>query len=227
MLRKLIRNLLKTLVATALVGVAAIIAAYFWVSESLPKVDTLADYHPPIITKVLSDDGTVVAELFRERRIVVPIERIPQQLIRAFVAAEDAKFFEHPGIDLVSILRAAVKNIEAGGIVQGGSTITQQVAKSLLLTPEKKFSRKFKEAILAWRMEQKLSKQEILYLYLNQIYLGHGAYGIQAAAENYFDKNVEDLTLAESALLAGLPRPPAATLRIATMTAPNSGRNTF
>jgi len=209
MLRKLIRNLLKTLVATALVGVAAIIAAYFWVSESLPKVDTLADYHPPIITKVLSDDGTVVAELFRERRIVVPIERIPQQLIRAFVAAEDSKFFEHPGIDLVSILRAALKNIEAGGIVQGGSTITQQVAKSLLLTPEKKFSRKFKEAILAWRMEQKLSKQEILYLYLNQIYLGHGAYGVQAAAENYFDKNVEDLTLGESALLAGLPQAPS------------------
>lgn len=209
MLRKLIRILLKTLVATALVGVAAIIVAYYWVSESLPKVDTLSDYHPPIITKVLSDDGTVVAELFRERRIVVPIERIPQQLIRAFVAAEDAKFFEHPGIDLVSILRAAVKNIEAGGIVQGGSTITQQVAKSLLLTPEKKFSRKFKEAILAWRMEQKLSKLEILYLYLNQIYLGHGAYGIQAAAENYFDKNVEDLTLGEAALLAGLPQAPS------------------
>ncbi|HKI50920.1 MAG TPA: PBP1A family penicillin-binding protein [Geothermobacteraceae bacterium] len=209
MLRKLFRILLKTCFVGGLLGIAALIGAYFWVAKSLPKVDTLADYRPPIITQVLSDDGTVVAEHYRERRIVVPIERIPQQLIRAFVAAEDSKFFQHPGIDLTSILRAALKNIKAGGIVQGGSTITQQVAKSLLLTPEKKFSRKFKEAILAWRMEQKLSKQEILYLYLNQIYLGHGAYGVQAAAENYFDKNVEDLTLAESALLAGLPQAPS------------------
>ena len=134
---------------------------------------------------------------------------MPRQLIQAFVSAEDSNFFEHQGIDLVSILRAAVKNVLAGGIVQGGSTITQQVAKSLLLTPEKKFSRKFKEAILAWRMEQKLSKDDILYLYLNQIYLGHGAYGVEAAAENYFDKNVEDLTLAECAMLAGLPQAPS------------------
>jgi len=207
--KNLLRILFKLFVAGALLGVIALIGAYFWVAKSLPKVDTLADYRPPIITRVLSDDGTIVAEHYRERRIVVPVDRIPQQLIRAFVAAEDSKFFEHPGIDLTSILRAALKNIKAGGIVQGGSTITQQVAKSLLLTPEKKFSRKFKEAILAWRMEKKLSKEEILYLYLNQIYLGHGAYGVQAAAENYFDKNVEDLTLAESALLAGLPQAPS------------------
>ncbi len=133
----------------------------------------------------------------------------PQLLIQAFVSAEDSNFFQHQGIDLVSILRAAVKNVLAGGIVQGGSTITQQVAKSLLLTPEKKFSRKFKEAILAWRMEKKLSKDDILYLYLNQIYLGHGAYGVEAAAENYFDKNVEDLSLAECAMLAGLPQAPS------------------
>jgi penicillin-binding protein 1A len=208
MLRKLYRILFKTIIAGALLGAIALLCAYFWVAQSLPKVDTLADYHPPVITRILSDDGTIVAELYRERRVVVPVEKMPEQLIRAFVSAEDSKFFVHPGIDLTSILRAALKNIKAGGIVQGGSTITQQVAKSLLLTPEKKFSRKFKEAILAWRMEQKLSKQEILYLYLNQIYLGHGAYGVQAAAENYFDKNVEDLTLAECALLAGLPQAP-------------------
>ncbi len=190
-------------------GCTSLLGAYLLVAGSLPKVDTLADYRPPIISTVYSDDGTVIAEFCKERRIVVPVERMPRQLIQAFVSAEDSNFFQHQGIDLISILRAAVKNVMAGGIVQGGSTITQQVAKSLLLSPEKKFSRKFKEAILAWRMEKTLSKDDILYLYLNQIYLGHGAYGVEAAAENYFAKNVEDLTLAECAMLAGLPQAPS------------------
>ncbi len=185
------------------------VGAYFYISKSLPRVDTLADYRPPIVTRVLSDDGSIIAELFEERRIIVPVSRMPKQLIQAFVAAEDSNFFKHQGVDVVSILRAAIKNIEAGGIVQGGSTITQQVAKSLLLTPERKFKRKFKEAILAYRMEQRLSKEEILYLYLNQIFLGHGAHGVQAAAENYFDKDVENLTLAECSILAGLPKAPS------------------
>lgn len=185
------------------------IGAYFYISKSLPRVDTLADYRPPIITRILSDDGSVIAELFEERRIIVPVSRMPKQLIQAFVAAEDSNFFKHKGIDIASIARAALKNIEAGGIVQGGSTITQQVAKSLLLTPERKFKRKFKEAILAYRMEKRLSKEEILYLYLNQIFLGHGAYGVQAAAENYFAKDVEELTLAECSMLAGLPKAPS------------------
>jgi len=185
------------------------VGAYLYLAESLPRVDTLADYRPPIITRVLSDEGEVIAELFEERRIVVPVARMPKQLIQAFVAAEDSNFFKHQGIDIVSIFRAALRNIEAGGIVQGGSTITQQVAKSLLLTPERKFKRKFKEAILAYRMEKRLSKEEILYLYLNQIFLGHGAYGVQAAAENYFDKDVDQLTLAESSMLAGLPKAPS------------------
>lgn len=198
-------------IGTALLatGVAALAGAYFYVASSLPRVDTLADYRPPIISQVYSDDGQVIAEFSKERRIVVPVSRMPRQLIQAFVAAEDSNFFEHQGIDLISIVRAALKNLKAGGIVQGGSTITQQVAKSLLLTPEKKFSRKFKEAILARRMEKTLSKEEILYLYLNQIYLGHGAYGVQAASENYFAKDVEDLTLAECSILAGLPRAPS------------------
>lgn len=192
-----------------LAGLLCLFGAYLYVSRTLPRVDTLADYRPPVITKVYSDDGAVIAEYYAERRIVVPVTKLPQQLIQAFVAAEDSNFFQHSGIDFVSILRAAIKNVLAGGIVQGGSTITQQVAKSLLLTPEKKFSRKFKEAILAWRMERRLSKNEILYLYLNQIFLGHGAYGVQAAAENYFDKNVEELSLAECAMLAGLPQAPS------------------
>lgn len=192
-----------------LAGAGALAGAYFFVSASLPRVETLADYRPPIVTRVYSDDGKVVAEFARERRVVVPVEKLPKQLINAFVAAEDSKFFQHQGIDLISIGRAAVKNVLAGGIVQGGSTITQQVAKSMLLTPERKFSRKFKEAILAYRMEKQLSKDDILYLYLNQIYLGHGAYGIQAAAESYFAKDVQHLTLAECALLAGLPQAPS------------------
>ncbi len=206
---KLLRYTLTTVLIGLLAAALGLTGAYFYVSGSLPQVETLADYRPPIITRVLSADNQVIAEYYRERRIVVPVTRMPEQLIQAFVAAEDSHFFEHQGIDLMSILRAALKNIRAGGIVQGGSTITQQVAKSLLLSPEKKFERKFKEAILAWRMEKRLSKADILYLYLNQIYLGHAAYGVQAAAENYFDKNVEDLTLAESAMLAGLPQAPS------------------
>lgn len=206
-------KIFRYLFIVCLVGLLLIIvsplAAYLYVAKSLPRVDTLADYQPPVITRIYSDDGSVIAELFEERRIVVPVSRMPKQLIQAFVAAEDANFFKHQGIDLVSIARAALKNIKAGGIVQGGSTITQQVAKSLLLTPEKKFERKFKEAILAYRMENRLSKEEILYLYLNQIFLGHGAYGVQAAAENYFDKNVDELDLAECSLLAGLPQAPS------------------
>jgi penicillin-binding protein 1A len=144
-----------------------------------------------------------------ERRIVVPLEKIPQTLIDAFVAAEDSRFFEHEGIDFFGILRASWKNIKARGIVQGGSTITQQVTKSLLLTPERSFTRKLREAILAYRIEKYLSKKEILFLYLNQIYLGHGAYGVEAAAQNYFSKNVQELDLAECAMLAGLPQAPS------------------
>jgi penicillin-binding protein 1A len=196
-------------IGVPLLGIALLIGAYFYVSATLPKVETLSDYNPPLITTIRADDGTVIAEYSRERRILVPYEKMPKTLIQAFVAAEDSSFFKHKGIDFVSILRAALKNVRAGGISQGGSTITQQVAKKLLLTSERTFTRKFKEAILAWRMEQSLTKQEIIYLYLNQIYLGHRAYGVEAAAQNYFDKSVDQLTLAESAILAGLPQAPS------------------
>jgi penicillin-binding protein 1A len=203
------RYLLYAGAALASLAMLAPLAAYLYVAGTLPKVDSLADYRPPLITRVLSDDGTVIAELYDERRILVPVAQLPRQLVEAFVAAEDANFYKHRGIDLASILRAAAKNLMAGGVVQGGSTITQQVAKSLLLTPERSFERKFKEAILAYRIENRLSKDEILYLYLNQIFLGHGAYGVQAAAENYFGKDVAQLSLAEVSLLAGLPRAPS------------------
>ncbi|MBI1922285.1 MAG: PBP1A family penicillin-binding protein [Geobacter sp.] len=174
----------------------------------LPKVDRLADYHPPIVTQVLGEEGSLVGEFYLERRTVVPVNKIPRKLIQAFVAAEDSNFYKHKGLDYLGILRAAFKNLISMRKKEGASTITQQVARSMLLTPEKKFSRKIKEAILATRMEKRLSKDDILYIYLNQIYLGAGSYGVQVAAESYFGKDVDQLNLAEMAMLAGLPKAP-------------------
>ena len=182
---------------------------YFYLSRDLPKISSLSDYRPSLITTVYSDDNRKIAEFYKERRIILPISEMPRMLINAFVAAEDARFFKHKGIDLSSIIRAYLKNIEAGTIVQGGSTITQQITKSLLLTPERNYTRKVKEAILAYRIDKKFTKEEILFLYLNQIYLGHGAYGVEAASENYFGKSVRDMNLAECAILAGLPQAPS------------------
>lgn len=181
---------------------------FIYILATLPKIDKLADYRPPTVTQVFGDDGTLVGEFYLERRIVVPVEKIPPRLIQAFVAAEDANFFKHRGLDYLGIVRAAAKNLLTLRKKEGASTITQQVAKSMLLSPEKKFSRKLKEAILATRMERMLSKEDILYIYLNQIYLGGGAYGVQIAAETYFAKNVDQLNLAEMAMLAGLPKAP-------------------
>ncbi len=192
-----------------LVGIAATVGIYFYLNKGLPKISSLADYKPPIISSVYSDDGYLIGEFFKERRIMTPLEKMPPILRNAFVAAEDSRFYKHRGVDLYSIVRAFLRNIEAGTIVQGGSTITQQVTKSFFLSPERSYERKIKEAILAYRIDRTFSKAEILYLYLNQIYLGHGAYGVGAAAENYFDKSVEDLTLAECAILAGLPQAPS------------------
>jgi penicillin-binding protein 1A len=182
---------------------------YFYFTRNLPRISSLGDYRPPIITTVYSDDMRKIAEFSNERRIVVPLSKMPKMLISAFVAAEDARFFKHEGVDLFSITRAFLRNIEAGTIIQGGSTITQQVAKSFFLSPEKSYSRKVREAILAYRIDKAFSKDEILFLYLNQIYLGHGAYGVEAAAGNYFGKSVADLNLAECAMLAGLPQAPS------------------
>ncbi|MGD9308329.1 MAG: penicillin-binding protein 1A [Desulfosarcina sp.] len=192
-----------------LMGATAMVGVYFYLVEDLPKITSLKDYHPPIITTVYSDDNRKIAEFYKERRVVVPLSKIPVQLQQAFIAAEDARFYKHQGIDFLSIIRAFIKNLEAGTIVQGGSTITQQVTKSFLLTPERSYERKIKEAILAYRIDKAFSKEEILYLYLNQIYLGHGAYGVEAAAGNYFGKSVSELNLAESAILAGLPQAPS------------------
>jgi len=181
---------------------------YFAFIFDLPRLTTLKDYQPYIVSEVYSDDEVLMGEFFLERRIILPLSQVPRSLIRAFVAAEDARFFEHRGIDYWRVLGAAFRNIEALDVVQGGSTITQQIAKSFFLTSERSFTRKVKEAILAQRIEHYLTKNEILYLYLNQIYLGEGAYGVGAAAKTYFGKNVQNLTLAECAVLAGLPPAP-------------------
>lgn len=196
-----------TLVVVGMLGIGGYVA---YLMVRLPKIDRLTDYKPPIVSQVYGDDGTLVGEFYLERRLVVPVSKMPRKLIQAFVAAEDSSFYSHRGIDYFGILRAAFKNLLSMRKKEGASTITQQVTKTMLLTPEKKLSRKIKEAILAKRMEEKLTKDEILYLYLNQIYLGAGSYGVEAAAETYFGKHVEQLNLAEMAVLAGLPKAPNA-----------------
>jgi penicillin-binding protein 1A len=201
--------------ATALVlivaGIAGAVGVYRHYSRDLPRIDTLTDYRPPVVTTMYAAGGEKIAELHRERRYVIPLEKMSPTLIDAFVSAEDARYFEHQGLDFAGILRAALKNIEAGTVVQGGSTITQQVAKSFLLTPERNWPRKFREAILAHRIDRAFGKEEILYLYLNQIYLGHGNYGVEAAARNYFGVSADALTLEQCALIAGMPRAPSET----------------
>jgi len=192
------------------------LVAYAILSEELPIFEKIEDYRPPVMSRAFAQDGQLIGEFFKERRVVVPYSRIPRRIVQAVLASEDDRFFDHEGVDYLGILRAAIANIKAGRVVQGGSTITQQVAKSLIVKAEgykegtaKKLSRKIKEAILARRLEDSLTKEEILTLYLNQIFLGNHSYGIQAAAKNYFRKNVEDLNLAEMALLAGLPQAPS------------------
>ncbi len=182
---------------------------YMW-SSNLPFIGTLREYNPPIITEIFSADGEVIGRFWEEKRVVIPLEEVPKHLIHAFIAAEDSRFFKHEGVDIPGIVRAFAKNLRAGKIEQGGSTITQQVTKSLLLkNPEKTYKRKVREAILSLQIEKNFSKERILYLYLNQIYLGHGAYGVEAAAQTYFGKRALDLNVAESALLAGLPQAPS------------------
>ena len=187
----------------------AVFGYLFYLLSSLPRINRLADYKPPVVTQVFGDDGSLVGEFYSERRIVVPVDRMPRKLIQAFVAAEDGAFYAHKGIDYLGVVRAALKNVISMRKKEGASTITQQVTKSLLLTSDKSFNRKIKEAILAKRIEERFTKDEILHLYLNQIYLGGGAYGVQAASETYFGKNVDQLNLAEMAMLAGLPKAPS------------------
>ncbi len=206
------RRLLKIAVALAVLGAVAtavgVTLFYAAVLRDLPEINKLEDYRPNLITRVLDVDGNEVASFAKERRIVVPIEQVPKPVVEAFIAAEDGSFYEHTGLDYGGILRAAFTNFVEGRKAQGASTITQQVAKTFLLTPERSYTRKLKDMVLARRIEKALSKNDILYLYLNQIYFGAGAYGVEAASQTYFGKSARELQVNEAALLAGLvPRP--------------------
>src|SRR6202051_2630857 len=181
-------------------------------SQGLPDYSQLQDYEPPVMTRVHAADGSLLAEYANQRRLYLPIQAIPKLVTNAFIAAEDKNFYQHPGIDIYGIARAGmlyVQNYGSSRRPQGASTITQQVAKNFLLTNEVSFERKIKEALLALRIERTYSKEKILELYLNEIYLGFGAYGVAAASLLYFDKSVHELTIAEAAYLAALPKAPS------------------
>ena len=189
-----------------------IFSALWYFSSGLPDYKKLATYQPPVSSRIYSENGTLVAEYAIEKRLFIPYSSIPKKLINSFLSAEDKNFFSHPGIDAKGILRAVInniKNIVNDKRLEGASTITQQVAKNFLLSNEVSLKRKIKEAILAFRIERAYSKERILELYLNQIYLGEGTYGIAAASLEYFDKSVKELDYAESALLAALPKAPS------------------
>lgn len=204
-----IRTMLVSLVGLFCFAILGGMILFYYYSKDLPKLDTLEDYNPPVVSEVFANDGIKIGEFWTEKRYLLSPKELPKGIIEAVVASEDDRFFEHKGIDYQGILRALIENLKAGHIVQGGSTITQQVTKSLLLTKEKKISRKIKEAILATRIEQKFSKEEILYLYLNQIFFGNRAYGVEAAAQNYFHKPAKELNIAETAMIAGLAKAPS------------------
>ncbi len=191
----------------AFVGTA--VGVYLALSEDLPQIRGLEDFTPSGVTRIYSADSTILAELYIEKREPIAFAQIPPALVSALVAVEDQRFFSHSGIDLKGILRAVVKDITAGKFVEGGSTITQQLAKTLFLTPRKSVVRKLKEALLAFQLERRYTKQEILELYLNQVYLGSGAYGVKAAARKFFNKTPDQLTVPECALIAGMPKSPS------------------
>ncbi len=209
---KFVNFSIKFFIIFALVCLFFIFSTLWYFSIGLPDYKKLSNYQPPISSRVYSNDGKLIAEYAIEKRLFIPYESIPKKVINSFLSAEDKNFFNHPGIDAKGILRAIfknLKNISENKRLEGASTITQQVAKNFLLTNEVSLNRKIKEAILAFRIERAYSKERILELYLNQIYLGQGTYGIAAASLEYFDKSVKDLNYSEAALLAALPKAPS------------------
>src|SRR3954449_9609234 len=195
-----------------LVGVAGAAGLFWHFSKDLPDYSQLQDYEPPVMTRVHAGDGSLLAEYATQRRLYLPIQAIPKLVLNAFIAAEDKNFYDHGGLDFQGSARAGLlylQNFGSNRRPQGASTITQQVAKNFLLTNEVSLDRKVKEALLALRIERTYSKDKILELYLNEIYLGLGAYGGAAASLVYFDKSVNELTIAEAAYLAALPKAPS------------------
>src|SRR5207248_4126068 len=208
---KIFRFLFVCAVLLAIAGCGFVGITLWYFGRDLPDYQQLAHYQPPIMTRVHAGDGRRLAEYATERRIFVPIQAIPTPVINAFLAAEDNNFYNHTGVDPVSSLRAAITDVSrfrANRRPVGASTVTQQVAKNMLLSSEVSIERKVKEILLATRIEAALPKDRILELYLNEIYLGRGAYGVAAAAQTYFDKSLDELTLGEAAFLAGLPKAP-------------------
>ena len=209
---KLFKNILVLFLSISLITVIVIFAILWTFSNNIPDYKFLKNYKPPVSSKMYSGNGDLVADFSKEKRIFVPYSAIPSNVINSFLSAEDKNFFTHPGVDAKGVLRATfnnVTNIMTSKRLEGASTITQQVAKNFLLTNEVSINRKIKEAILAFRIERALNKERILELYLNQIYLGSGAYGVAAASLEYFDKSIKELNYAEAALLAALPKAPS------------------
>jgi len=197
-------------VALSIVGATTVTGVIWYFSRDLPSLDLLQNYQPSLVTTVYSDDRQPIGQFFIERRILTPLPEIPKTLTQAVIATEDARFFEHPGLDFIGMLRAAWTNIRHGGRkVEGASTITQQLARALFLSSERSYERKIRELVLAYKMEVVSGKEQILETYLNQIYFGQGAYGVGSAAQSYFGKDIRGLTLAESAFLGGLPKSPS------------------
>ena len=211
-MNKFFRNIFILIISFILLLAISIISVLWTYSNDLPDYKFLKSYKPPVSSKVYSGNGDLVADFSQEKRVFVPFNSIPKNVINAFLSAEDKNFFKHPGVDAKGVIRAVINNISnilSSKRLEGASTITQQVAKNFLLTNEVSLNRKIKEAILAFRIERALSKERILELYLNQIYLGSGAYGVAAASLEYFDKSIKDLNYSEAALLAALPKAPS------------------
>ena len=207
------RRLLKwsLIIGVGLFGLSLLLFAglFLWASGATPRIHSVTDYNPPVATTVYTSQQKILGYFSKEKRFLLRLEKMGPWIPKAFIAAEDREFRQHPGVDLTSIVRAALANLEAGHVVQGGSTITQQVIDALIMDTGTSYLLKFKEAVLAYQLDRRLTKDQILTIYLNQIYLGEGAYGVEAAARTYFGKHADALNLAEAALIAGLPKAPA------------------
>ena len=206
------KNITKIAVLALFLGFLFLFSTLWYFSSDLPDYKILSNYKPPVSSRVHAGEGQLIAEYALQKRLFIPYQSVPKKVINSFLSAEDKNFFSHPGIDAKSITRAIIKNLKnvfSKKRLEGASTITQQVAKNFLLTNEVSYKRKIKEAILAFRIERAYSKQRIMELYLNQIYLGEGTYGIAAASLEYFDKAVSELSYDEAALLAALPKAPS------------------
>lgn len=201
------RQLFIVLVISVLLGVTS--GFLYWTLSGLPNVKMLEEYAPLESSRIYSSDGAVLAELYLERRTFLPYYQVPDHVKKAFIAVEDIRFYQHPGVDVIGIMRALWRDVKAGGIVEGGSTITQQLARMLFLSPDKSIKRKIREAVLSILIEQRYTKDEILGMYLNQTYFGTRAYGIEAASQTYFGKATQDLSIADAALLASIPKSPS------------------